>query len=90
MISLGNKTLFTWIINTQKGVGFYSKIWPFPSHMALNHPDDVCYFQDASEDNGIHVPFTIGIQTPFQLQTMVSSGDNGTISMDVTFNIDGV
>jgi hypothetical protein len=37
----------------------------------------VFYFQDASEDNGIHVSFTIGIQTPSQLQTMVSLGDNG-------------
>jgi len=34
---------------------------------AFNHPDDVFYFQDANEDNGIHVPFTIGIQTPSQL-----------------------
>ncbi len=28
---------------------------------ASTHPNDVFYFQDASEDNGIHVPFTIGI-----------------------------
>jgi len=33
----------------------------------FNHPNDVFYFQDASENNGIHVPFIIGIQTPFQL-----------------------
>jgi hypothetical protein len=26
---------------------------------AFSHPNDVYYFQDASEDNGIHVPFTI-------------------------------
>ncbi len=38
-----------------------------------------------NEVNGIHVPFTIGIQTPFQLQSMVSLGDNGAISMDATF-----
>ncbi len=44
------------------------------------------YFQDASEDNGIHVPFTIGIQTSFQSQAMVSLGDNGAISMDATFS----
>jgi len=25
------------------------------------HPDDVFYFQDVGEVNGIHVPFTIGI-----------------------------
>jgi len=53
---------------------------------AFNHPDDVFYFQDASEDNGIHFPFTIGIQTPSQLQAMVSLGDNGAISMDATFS----
>jgi hypothetical protein len=44
---------------------------------AFSHLDDVFYFQDANEDNGIHVPFTIGIQTPFQLETMVSIGDMG-------------
>jgi len=30
---------------------------------AFNHLDDVFYFQDASEDNAIHVPFTTRIQT---------------------------
>jgi len=57
---------------------------------AFNHPNDMFYFQNASEDNGIHVPFTIGIQTPSQLQTMVSLGDNGAISMDATFNTNDV
>jgi len=28
---------------------------------AFSHLNDVFYFQDVSEDNGIHVPFTIGI-----------------------------
>jgi hypothetical protein len=28
---------------------------------AFSHPNDVFYFQNASEDNGIHFPFTIGI-----------------------------
>jgi hypothetical protein len=32
---------------------------------AFNHPDDVFYFQNVSEINGIHVPFKIMIQTPF-------------------------
>jgi hypothetical protein len=50
----------------------------------------VFYFQDASEDNGIHIPFTVRIQTPFQLQTMVSLGDNGAISMDATFSTNDV
>jgi hypothetical protein len=58
--------------------------------MAFSHPNDVFYFQDASEDNGIHVPFTIGIQTPSQLQTMVSLGDYGVISIDATFNTNAV
>ncbi len=48
------------------------------------------FYQDANEDNGIHVPFIIGIQTPFQLQAMVSLGDNGSISMDATFNTNDV
>jgi hypothetical protein len=50
----------------------------------------VLYFQDASEDNGIHVSLTIGIQTPFQLQAMVSLGDNGVISVDATFDTNDV
>jgi hypothetical protein len=57
---------------------------------AFNNPNDVFYFQDASKDNGIHVPFTIGIQTPSQLQAMVSLGDNGAISMDATFGTNDV
>jgi hypothetical protein len=50
----------------------------------------VFYFQDANEDNVIHVPFTIGIQTPSQLQAMVSLGDNGVISIDATFGTNDV
>ncbi len=57
---------------------------------AFNHPDDVFYFQDTSEDNEIHVPFTIGMQTPSQSQAMVSLGDNGAISMDATFGTNDV
>jgi hypothetical protein len=57
---------------------------------AFNHIDDVFYFQDASEDNGIHVPFIIRIQTPSQLQAMVSLDDNGAISMDATFSTNDV
>jgi hypothetical protein len=30
MISLDNKTLLTWITNTEKGIGVYTKIQPFP------------------------------------------------------------
>jgi hypothetical protein len=57
---------------------------------AFSHLDDVFYFQDASDDNGIQVSFTIGIQTPSQLQAMVSLGDNGAISIDATFNTNDV
>jgi hypothetical protein len=46
----------------------------------------VLYFQDPNENNGIHVPFTIGMQTPSQSQAMVSLSDNGAISMDATFD----
>jgi hypothetical protein len=91
MISLNNKTLLTWIANTKK------KSWRLHQNAtislctwAFSHPDDVFYFQDASKDNGIHVPFTIGIQTPSQLQAMVSLNDNGAISMDATFSTNDV
>jgi hypothetical protein len=57
---------------------------------AFSHPNDVFYFQNASENNGICVPFTIGIQTSSQLQAMVSLGDNGAISMDATFGTNDV
>jgi hypothetical protein len=67
-----------WHLHHNPGISF--RTWAF------NHVDDVFYFQDGSEDNGIHVPFTIGIQTPSQLQTMVSLGDIGAISMDATFD----
>ncbi len=65
---------------TQKSDHFPSRTWAF------SHLDDVFYFQNANEDNGIHVPFTIGIHTPSQLQAMVSLDDNGAISMDANFD----
>jgi hypothetical protein len=37
---------------------------------ALNQIDDVFYFQDVGEINGIEVPFTIGIQSPMQSASM--------------------
>jgi hypothetical protein len=42
-------------------------------------------FQDINEINGIQVPFTIGIQTPIQCDSMLSYGHNGGILMDATF-----
>ncbi len=54
------------------------------------HPNDVIYFQDVGEMNGIHVPFTIGIQTPMQLQAMFQFNHKGLISMDATFSTNNV
>jgi phosphatidylserine decarboxylase len=72
----------SWCLHQNPAISF--RTWAF------YHPDDVFYFQDASEDNGIHVSFTIRIQTPSQLQAMVSLGDNGAISMDATFGTNDV
>jgi hypothetical protein len=52
---------------------------------ALQHPEDVFFFQDVGEMNRTQVPFTIGIQTPTQCESMLSYGHNGAISMDATF-----
>ncbi len=54
------------------------------------HPNDVFYFQYASEVMGIHVPFTIGIQTPTHFQAVHQFGQNRLISMDVTFGTNDV
>jgi hypothetical protein len=53
---------------------------------ALQHPEDVFFFQDVGEINGIQVPFTINIQTLTQRESMLSYGHNGAISMDATFH----
>ncbi len=71
-----------WCLHKNMAISFYT--WAF------NHPDDVFYFQDANEDNGIHVPFIIQIQTPSQLQAMVSLSDNGAITINATFNTNDV
>jgi hypothetical protein len=72
----------SWHLHKNSTISFHT--WAF------NNLDDVFYFQDPNEDNGIHVPLTIGIQTPPQLQAMVSLGDNGAISMDATFDTNDV
>jgi len=51
----------------------------------LQHSKDVFFFQDVGEINGTQVPFTIGIQTPTQCESMLSYGHNSAISMDATF-----
>jgi hypothetical protein len=68
---------WSWCLHENPTISIYT--WAF------THQDDVFYFQDVSEVNGIHVPFTIGIQTPSQLQSMIPLGDNEAISMDATF-----
>jgi len=45
----------------------------------------VFFFQNDNVINGIQVPFTIGIQTPIQCESMLSYGHNGAIFMDATF-----
>jgi hypothetical protein len=45
----------------------------------------VLFFQNVGEINGTQVPFTIGIQTPIQCDSILSYGHNGAISMDATF-----
>jgi hypothetical protein len=52
---------------------------------ALQLPEDVFFFQNVGEINEIWVPFTIGIWTPTQCESMLSSGHSGAISMDATF-----
>jgi len=43
----------------------------------------VFFYQNGDATQG--VPFTIGIQTPWQKATFLKYGRNGCISMDVTF-----
>ncbi len=43
------------------------------------------FFQDVGEINEIQVPFTMGIQTSTQCESMLSYGHNGANSMDATF-----
>jgi hypothetical protein len=57
---------------------------------AFNHLNDVFYFQNINEVNGFKVPFTIRIQTPSQLQSIVSLGDNGVVSIDATSSTNDV
>ncbi len=60
------------------------RIWAF------HNPDDVFYLQNLNEVNGIKVSFTIGNQTPSQVQSIVLIGDHGVVSMDTTFGTNDV
>jgi hypothetical protein len=91
MISLGNMTLLIWIVNIRGGIGVYTKTLPFLSTHGTCIIRMMCFiFQDVGEVNGIHIPSTISIQTPSQMQSMFSLNENGAISMDATFKTDDV
>jgi hypothetical protein len=77
-----------WISSRHVGIAFqiytcghttFVQSWAFP------HLEDVFFFQEISKVNGIQVPFTIGIRTPIQCQSMLSCGHNDVISMDAKF-----
>ncbi len=67
----------SWHLHTNPAISIRS--W------ALQHPKDVFFLQDVGEINRTQVPFTIGIQTSTQCESMLSYGHNGAIFMDVTF-----
>ncbi len=91
MTSLGNKTSLVWIINIKGGIGIYTKTMPFLSKHGSCIIQMMCFiFQGVGKVNGIHIPSTIGIQTPSQMQSMFSIGENGAISMDATFETNDV
>ena len=48
-----------------------------------NHKDDIFFYQ---KPNGGDVPFIIGIQIKWMLETMVKLSHNNLIAMDSTFN----
>jgi hypothetical protein len=66
-----------WHLHTNLTISIWS--WAF------QHLEDVFFFQNAGEINKTQVPFTIGVRTPTQCESMLSYGHNGAISMDATF-----
>jgi len=67
----------SWHLHTNLVISIWSWV--------LQHPKYVFFFQNVSEINGTQIPFTIGIQTPTQCESMLSYGHNGAISMDAIF-----
>jgi len=62
MISSYNRTLPIWIKNTKKEVGVLYKNLVLSIQLWVNsHLDEIFYFQDVEEINGIQILFTIGI-----------------------------
>jgi hypothetical protein len=83
MISFDFKTLHIWIRNIRNGISVYT-ILQFQFSLGLSNIwRNFC--QDVGEINETQVPFTIGIQTLIQCESMLSYGHNGAISMDATF-----
>jgi hypothetical protein len=85
MISFGFKTLHISIGNIRKGVGVYTPTLQFQFNLGLSNIRKMFFFQDDGEINGTQFPFTIGIQTPTQCESMLSYGHNGAIFVDATF-----
>jgi hypothetical protein len=85
MISFDFKTLHIWIENIRKGVNVYTPTLQFQLSLGLCNIWRMFFFQDVCKINETQVPFTIGIQTPNQCESMLSYGHNGAISMDATF-----
>jgi hypothetical protein len=67
----------SWRLHTNLAISIRS--WAF------QYLKDAFFSQDIGEINEIQVPFTIGIQTPIQCESMLSYGHNGAIFMDATF-----
>jgi hypothetical protein len=67
----------SWCLHTNLAISIQSS--------TFEHLEDVFFFQDVGEINGTQVPFTIGIQTPTQCESMLSYGHNGVIFMYATF-----
>jgi hypothetical protein len=57
---------------------------------ALHHLEHIFYLQEVGKINGIQMPFTLGIQTLMQCQSMFAYGHNGVFSMDAAFGTNDV
>jgi hypothetical protein len=56
----------SWRLHTNLAISIWS--W------APQHLEDVFFFQNVGEINETQIPFTIGIQTPIQCESMLSYG----------------
>ncbi len=56
----------------------------------MHHFEHLFYLEKGNKINGIQVPFTLGIQTLMQCQSMLAYAHNGSISMDATFGTNDV